>query len=116
MNIVLSGHYAQEYIISVDCTFVSCKACSSVKHVLCLPEAERDTSLSKAESKRGCLQVETAESLNRYKPKSVTGFGLDSVLSVIIPCSILRFPNDSLSVFPRILISCVSIFSHLLRL
>lgn len=39
MNIVLSGHYAQEYIISVDCTFVNCKACSLVKHTLCLPEA-----------------------------------------------------------------------------
>lgn len=39
MNVVLSGHYVQEYIISVDCTFVNYKACALVKHILCLPEA-----------------------------------------------------------------------------
>lgn len=61
MNIVLSGHYAQEYIISVDCTFVNCKACSLVKHTLCLPEAWRNTNLGKVKRKRGLLQIETAE-------------------------------------------------------
>lgn len=39
MNIVLSGYYVQEYIISIDCTFVNCKAFSLVKRILCLPEA-----------------------------------------------------------------------------
>lgn len=55
MNIVLSGHYAQKYIISVDRTFVNCKACFLVKHAWRLPEAYQDPGLSKAVGKKGLI-------------------------------------------------------------
>lgn len=46
MNTALPGHYAQEYIISVDCTLVNCEACSVVRHVWCLPKPQDSTEQS----------------------------------------------------------------------
>lgn len=106
MNTALAGHYAQEYIISVDSTLVNSEACSLGKHSWCFLKPQDSTEQSR--EKKSYCGLKRLRRLKRHHPKPVPTFGLDCV-----PC---LFPSDSLSVFPRILSSCDFICSLLLGL
>lgn len=82
MNTALPGHYAQEYITSVDCTLVNSEACSLVKHIWCFPKPQGSTEQSR---EKELLWIERAEKAKEAQPKTCS-YRLDCVLHVLVPC------------------------------
>lgn len=81
MNTALPGHYAQEYIVSVDCTLVDSESCSLVKHIWCFHR----TAPSRVQTKSYC-GLKELKRLKRHNPKPVPTFGLECILHALVPC------------------------------
>lgn len=64
MNTALPGHYAQEYIISVDSTLVNSEACSLVKHIWYLPKPQ--DSIKQSRKKKGYCGLKGLKRLKRH--------------------------------------------------